>query len=103
LRKKKKKLGTGTADFRRFLRVGLSRQHQTPVELVGGVVVYCDPKTWPVVPVRLEAVGLHPKKILQLRDAEAAQLTKLLGHPSVTALGEVGLDLSELSVLESFL
>jgi Tat protein secretion system quality control protein TatD with DNase activity len=30
-----------------------------------------------------------------LRDAEAAQLTKLLGYPSVTALGEVGLDLSE--------
>jgi Tat protein secretion system quality control protein TatD with DNase activity len=63
--------------------------------LVGGVVVYCDPKTWPVVPVRLKAVGLHLKKSLQLRDAEAAQLTKLLGHPSVTALGEVGLDLSE--------
>ena len=88
-------MATDRADFGRFLRVGLNRQPQTPVELVGGVVVYCDPKTWPVVPVRLEAVGLHPKKSLQLRDAEAAQLTKLLGYPSVTALGEVGLDLSE--------
>jgi len=94
------KFGTGRADFGHFLRVGLSHQPQTPFELVGGVVVYCDPKTWPAVPVRLEAgwvaaVGLHPKKALQLRDAEAEQLTKLSGHPSVTALGEVGLDLSE--------
>lgn len=88
------------ADFGRFLRVGLSRHPQNPLQLVGGEVVYCDPKTWPAVPVRLEvrwaaAVRLHPKKALQLRDAEAEQLTKLLGHPSVTALGEVGLDLSE--------
>ena len=41
------------------------------------------------------AVGLHPKKALQLRDAEAEQVRNLLEHPSVTALGEVGLDLSE--------
>lgn len=94
------KFGTGMVDFGRFLRVGLSPQPQIPVKLVGGVVIFCDPKTWPAVPVKLEtgwvaAVGLHPKKALQLRDAEAEQVRNLLEHPSVTALGEVGLDLSE--------
>ena len=48
------KFGTGRADFGRFLRIGLSRQPQILVELVGGVVVYCDPKTWPAISVRVD-------------------------------------------------
>ena len=72
------------------------------INLVGGVLVYCDPKMWPVDPERLNlpegwfiAVGVHPKHALDFGDYYFDRLSRLLDSPAVTALGEVGIDCSE--------
>ena len=66
------------------------------------MLVYCDPKTWPEDPERLNlpegwfiAVGVHPKHALDFGDYYFDRLSKLLDSPAVTALGEVGIDCSE--------
>jgi Tat protein secretion system quality control protein TatD with DNase activity len=66
------------------------------------VLVYCDPKTWPEDPERLNlpegwfiAVGVHSKHALDFGDYYFDRLSKLLDSPAVTALGEVGIDCSE--------
>jgi TatD DNase family protein len=66
------------------------------------VLVYCDPKTSPEDPERLNppegwfiAVGVHPKHSLDFGDYYFDRLSKLLDSPAVTALGEVGIDCSE--------
>jgi len=38
------------------------------------------------------AVGFHPHETRHARDGELAELEKLLSHPKVVAIGEVGLD-----------
>ena len=38
------------------------------------------------------AVGFHPHETKHAQDAELAELAKLLAHPKVVAIGEVGLD-----------
>ncbi|VDI21152.1 Hypothetical predicted protein [Mytilus galloprovincialis] len=78
-----------------FLRVRLDPVPVDPVKLAGGVAVFCDPKTWPRVPLRLEpgwvgAVGIHPKSAGQFEDATQHRFHQLVSHPSVSALGEVG-------------
>jgi Tat protein secretion system quality control protein TatD with DNase activity len=72
------------------------------INVVGGVLVYCDPKTWPEDPERLNlpegwfiAVGVHPKHALDFGDYYFDRLSKLLDSPAVTALGEVEIDCSE--------
>ena len=72
------------------------------INLVRGVLVYCDPKTWPKDPERLNlpegwfiAVGVHPKHAMDFGDYYFDRLSKLLDSPAVTALGEVGIDCSE--------
>ena len=72
------------------------------INLVGGVLVYCDPKTWPEDAERLNlpegwfiAVGVHPKHALDFGYYYFDRLSKLLDSPAVTALGEVGIDCSE--------
>jgi Tat protein secretion system quality control protein TatD with DNase activity len=72
------------------------------INLVGGMLVYCDPKTWPKDPERLNlpegwfiAVGVHPKHAMDFGDYYFDRLSKLLDSPAVTALGEVGIDCSE--------
>ena len=72
------------------------------VNLVGGVLVFCDPKTWPKDPEQLRlpegfvaAVGVHPKHASQFGDCYFDQLSRLVDSPAVTALGEIGLDCSE--------
>ncbi|XP_071141869.1 uncharacterized metal-dependent hydrolase TatD-like [Mytilus edulis] len=80
-----------------FLRVRLDPVPVDPVKLAGGVAVFCDPKTWPSVPLRLEpgwvgAVGIHPKSAGQFEDATQHRFHQLVSHPSVSALGEVGVD-----------
>ncbi|XP_076095655.1 uncharacterized protein LOC143066728 [Mytilus galloprovincialis] len=80
-----------------FLRVRLDPVPVDPVKLAGGVAVFCDPKTWPRVSLRLEpgwvgAVGIHPKSAGQFEDATQHRFHQLVSHPSVSALGEVGVD-----------
>ena len=67
-----------------------------------GVLVFCDPKTWPKDPEQLRlsegfpvAVGVHPKHASQFGDCYFDQLSRLVDSPAVTALGEIGLDCSE--------
>jgi Tat protein secretion system quality control protein TatD with DNase activity len=62
------------------------------------VLVYCDPKTWPKDPERLNlpegwfiAVGVHPKHAMDFGDYYFDRLSKLLDSPAVTALGRWGL------------
>ncbi|CAC5367586.1 unnamed protein product [Mytilus coruscus] len=55
-----------------FLRMQLYPAPANPVKLAGGVVVFCDPKTCPSTPLRLEqswvgAVGIHPKSAANLQ------------------------------------
>ncbi|KAK3086919.1 hypothetical protein FSP39_025393 [Pinctada imbricata] len=68
------------------------------VDLVGGVMVHCDPKTYPA---RFDqarrwgyAIGIHPKKVREFNTEKEAQFSRLLGFPRVVAIGEVGLDRS---------
>ena len=72
------------------------------INVVGGVLVYCDPKTWPENPEKLNlpegwfvAVGVHPKHALDFGDFYFDRLSRLLDSPAVAALGEVGIDCSE--------
>jgi hypothetical protein len=53
--------------------------------VVGGVLVYCDPKTWPENPEKLNlpegwfvAVGVHPKHALDFGDFYFDRLSRLL-------------------------
>ena len=78
-----------------YLRLPLFPFPREPVQLVGGVVVFCDPPTWPKGPLVLEpgwkiAVGVHPKKSVQLQDSRRAELDTLLSRSDVSALGEIG-------------
>ena len=55
-----------------FLRVRLDPAPLDPVKLAGGVAVFCDPNTWPQVPLRLEqgwvrAEGDPPQVLGSLR------------------------------------
>jgi len=86
-----------TTSLGTFLRRGLIQRPRLPVKLTGGVVVFCEPSTWPQLPLRLEhgwkvAVGVHPKKALQLLDYRMHQLETLMKDPGVAVLGEVGVD-----------
>jgi len=69
-----------------------------PVTVMGGVAVYCDPRSYPktvaVSPRFTVAIGCHPKKVTHLTPEKEQQLQRLLQHPRV-ALGEIGLDWTE--------
>jgi len=72
------------------------------INVVGGVLVFCDPKTWPKNPEELRlpegwaiAVGVHPKHASQFDDYCHDRLSRLMDSPAVAALGEIGLDCSE--------
>ena len=69
---------------------------------MGGLLVYCDHKSWPKNPEKLHlpegwvvAVGVHPKHASDFGDYYFDRLSKLMDFPAVTALGEVGMDCSE--------
>ncbi|CAC5364393.1 tatD [Mytilus coruscus] len=81
-----------------FLRMRLTLAPVDPVKLAGGVVVFCDPKTWPSVPLRqesgwVEALEIHPKSAGQFEDAVQHRFHKLVSHRSVSSLGD-GVDLT---------
>ncbi|KAK3107217.1 hypothetical protein FSP39_009706 [Pinctada imbricata] len=67
------------------------------VNVVGGVIIYSEPKTYPDVNFSIEgpwkvAVGVHPKHFDTLTVERSIVLKQLLQHPKVVALGECGLD-----------
>lgn len=72
---------------------------ETPVQLVGGVLVYCDvdsyPTTFPEDTRWKVAVGIHPRNSPFVTNEEFQEFTDLLARPEVSALGEVGVDWAE--------
>lgn len=68
-----------------------------PVCVVGGVMVYSDPNTYPPVDFKVQgpwkvAVGVHPRHFETLTVERTMHRHQLLDHPQVVALGECGLD-----------
>ena len=73
---------------------------RVPVELSGGVMIFCDPAGYKHVPNRTDpkwriSVGVHPRKIKDLTPPRLQHLQSLLLQPRVVAFGEIGLDYSE--------
>ncbi|KAK3107216.1 hypothetical protein FSP39_009701 [Pinctada imbricata] len=67
------------------------------VNVVGGIIVYSEPRSYPEVDFQLHgpwrvAVGVHPKHHDSLTNDKKMILHRLLSHPKVVALGECGLD-----------
>ncbi|KAK3108902.1 hypothetical protein FSP39_018311 [Pinctada imbricata] len=74
-----------------------SSRPSVPVNVVGGVVVYIEPKNYPAADFQLDgpwkvAAGVHPKHYQKFSTAKRLALNGLLEHPKVAALGEIGLD-----------
>ena len=75
----------------------VSRPPEHRVDVVGGIIVHSDPKSYPEVnfnifgPWRV-AVGVHPKLYKEYTMSNGIILQQLLGHPKVVALGDCGLD-----------
>ncbi|MES9880772.1 MAG: TatD family hydrolase [Sedimenticola sp.] len=69
-----------------------------PVQLVGGVMVFCDPEEFHKLPFLdnhfVSAVGIHPKKAHLCTQGRLDQLKLILDSRPVRALGEIGLDRS---------
>ena len=69
---------------------------RVPAILDGGVMVFCDPPTWPVYVTPTDrwvtAVGIHPKLVRDYTDERQKTLRRLLANPAVKAIGEFGLD-----------
>lgn len=83
-----------------ILEYSLPSPPACPVELIGGVMVFCDPETRLSIPLMdgrwKVAVGVHPRKVLQCSDSHVARIQMLLdSNPLVKALGEIGLDRTE--------
>ncbi|MES9882213.1 MAG: TatD family hydrolase [Sedimenticola sp.] len=71
----------------------------TKANLVGGVLVFCDPENWSRIPIVSDpqwaiTIGLHPKKAPRAVQQDLEHMKTLLQRPNVTGLGEVGLDYS---------
>ncbi|KAH3724158.1 hypothetical protein DPMN_049968 [Dreissena polymorpha] len=69
---------------------------EVPVQVSGGVAVFCDPATYPEVypcaPGFGSAVGLHPKKPHASVEGAVRLVEEELRKEGVVALGEIGLD-----------
>ncbi|GFS12985.1 hydrolase TatD [Elysia marginata] len=77
----------------------LSRRPGATERLRGGVVVFCDPHSYPRnvdrivdVPGFIPAVGIHPKQVSTWTASEKESFQILMRSAKIKALGEVGLD-----------
>ncbi len=70
-----------------------------PINIVGGIGVFCDPDTYPeqfpLQPGFKFAVGFHPRHAPQMTPQVRDRLELLMLTPGVAALGEIGLDHTE--------
>lgn len=74
-----------------------SRRPGLPVDVVGGVIVCSEPKTYPAADFHISGpwkvdVGVHQKHYDTLTIEWNMHLNRLLENPFVVALGECGLD-----------
>jgi Tat protein secretion system quality control protein TatD with DNase activity len=76
----------------------LERPPLIPVNMEGGVLIYCDPETYSInMPIDTKwkvAVGMHPKTVAKCSEAEVKKFIDLIKNTRVSAVGEVGLDIS---------
>lgn len=82
-----------------LLKHSESDKPAVPVNVIGGIIVYSEPNTYPDVSFTLNgpwkvAVGVHPKQHSTFTEEKIMLLEQLLCHPKVVALGECGLDRS---------
>ncbi|CAG2255195.1 tatD [Mytilus edulis] len=79
-----------------YLQEKLIPQPDIAVEEIGGVIVYCDPDTYPqVLPDTSKwkiAIGLHPKAAPYFNNDQFIAMQEALTDMRVSALGEIGLD-----------
>ena len=81
------------------LRMPLNPLPQHPVNLLGGLMIYCDPQTYPeVVPSSsnfYSAIGFHPKHAVDFTQYTRRMIAGYLQDKGIVALGEIGLDRTE--------
>lgn len=91
-------LGDNSLTVQSVVTEQLERPPFIPVCLEGGVLIYCDPETYPMnMPIDTKwkgAVGMHPKRVAKCSEAQVKQLFDLIKNPRVSAIGEVGLETS---------
>ncbi|VDI34910.1 TatD DNase family protein [Mytilus galloprovincialis] len=76
----------------------MERPPVVPVNIKGGLLIFCDPETYPeTVPFDSKwkvAIGLHPKKIYEASPQSVGRFFEYVTNSRVSAVGEVGLDSS---------
>ncbi|KAH3824998.1 hypothetical protein DPMN_126860 [Dreissena polymorpha] len=87
------------SDIRTVLDADVGIRPQVKVDVVGGVLIYCDPETYPTsFPAQAGfgiAVGLPHRKAARLNPELLRHLKQLLRNERVVAVGEVGLNRTE--------
>ncbi|VDI80333.1 Hypothetical predicted protein [Mytilus galloprovincialis] len=83
----------------RWLGEQMERPPVVPVNIKGGLLIFCDPETYPeTVPFDSKwkvAIGLHPKKIIYEASPQSVdRFFEYVTNSRVSAVGEVGLDSS---------
>lgn len=95
-RSSKRLLKNDTLSLDRWLGEPMERPPRIPVNVVGGTLIYCDPETYPTtVPIDPKwrvAVGLHPKNVRNMSEAQKRKFMELIKSDRVAAVGEIGLD-----------
>ena len=98
-RTSQKLFGHHRASVQDVITAEVGVQPKQPVNVVGGVMVYCDPEAYPTqIPKEKgfgAAIGVHPTKACFFPNRKFDELRNLLRLPEVVALGEVGLDHTE--------
>ncbi|XP_045167847.2 uncharacterized protein LOC123531129 [Mercenaria mercenaria] len=89
--------GQDWVDLHKLWPVKQDPAPENNVEIVGGILVYCDPERYHSVKCPEDAnfkvaVGIHPKKSDSFSSEKESVLKELLHKPGVVALGEVGID-----------
>ncbi|KAH3698120.1 hypothetical protein DPMN_085639 [Dreissena polymorpha] len=96
-RTSQKLFGHQAASLENILTADVGVIPKVKVQVVGGVMVYCDPESYPTSIRRQKkgfgaAVGIHPKKVQFFPQSKFEELRNLLRLKTVVALGEIGLD-----------
>lgn len=103
-RSSKKLLGNLGLDVDVWLSEQMERPPNTVINVVGGVMIFCDPEKYPKnMPIDDKwkvAIGIHPKKVKNTTADQKDQFVKLIRSRRVAAVGEIGLDRTEGIVID---
>ena len=81
------------------IKLPVGRPPKVEVEVIGGVLNYCDPETlgkrsYPLDPRWRVAVGIHPKKVDLMTPDKWVEFEKEIHSSRIAAISEIGLDFS---------